>query len=126
VAASYTTPGDTTPGWRAINLEGLLRRPFPAAPPALHARTAWEKPPMQRRRRALLGAAAASAAPLVLAAPAVAQSSPEVRWRMSSAFPRSLDVLFGTGERIAQRVAALTENRFQIRFFPAGEVVPGF
>ena len=34
-------------------------------------------------------------------------------------------MLFGTGERIAQRVAALTENRFQIRFFPAGEVVPG-
>lgn len=82
-----------------------------------------------QRRRALLGAAAAgtaAAAPLVLAAPAVAQSSPEVRWRLSSAFPRNLDVLFGTGERLAQRVAALTENRFQIRFFPAGEVVPGF
>jgi TRAP-type mannitol/chloroaromatic compound transport system substrate-binding protein len=83
---------------------------------------------MQRRRRALLGATAAAAgaaAPSLLAAPAVAQSSPEVRWRMCSAFPRSLDVLFGTGERLAQRVAALTENRFQIRFFPAGEVVPG-
>jgi TRAP-type mannitol/chloroaromatic compound transport system substrate-binding protein len=82
-----------------------------------------------QRRRALVGAAAASAAaaaPAVLAAPALAQSSPEVRWRLTSAFPRNLDVLFGTGERIAQRVGALTENRFQIRFFPAGEVVPGF
>ena len=57
----------------------------------------WEKPPMQRRRRALLGAAAASAAPLVLAAPALAQSAPEVRWRIASAFPRNLDVLYGTG-----------------------------
>ncbi|WP_149538897.1 TRAP transporter substrate-binding protein [Siccirubricoccus phaeus] len=71
-------------------------------------------------RRLLLGAA-----PAALATPALAQSGPEVRWRMSSAFPRNLDVLFGTGEKIAQRVAQLTENRFQIRFFPAGEVVPG-
>ena len=74
-------------------------------------------------RRAILGAAAA-AAPAALAAPALAQSAPEVRWRCSSSFPRNLDVLFGTGERIAQRVAAITENRFQIRFFPGGEVVP--
>jgi TRAP-type mannitol/chloroaromatic compound transport system substrate-binding protein len=76
-------------------------------------------------RRALLGAAAA-ATPAALATPALAQSNPEVRWRISSAFPRNLDVLFGTGENIAKRVAALTDNRFQIRFFPAGEIVPGF
>jgi TRAP-type mannitol/chloroaromatic compound transport system substrate-binding protein len=74
-------------------------------------------------RRALVGAAAPAAA--LLAAPAVAQTNPEVRWRLCSAFPRNLDVLYGTGERIAQRVASLTENRFQIRFFAAGEVVPG-
>jgi TRAP-type mannitol/chloroaromatic compound transport system substrate-binding protein len=72
-------------------------------------------------RRLILGAAA----PALLATPALAQANPEIRWRVSSAFPRNLDVLFGTGDRIAQRVAALTENRFQIRFFPAGEVVPG-
>jgi TRAP-type mannitol/chloroaromatic compound transport system substrate-binding protein len=76
-------------------------------------------------RRALLGAAAA-ATPAALATPALAQTNPEVRWRISSAFPRNLDVLFGTGENIAKRVAALTDNRFQIRFFPAGEIVPGF
>jgi TRAP-type mannitol/chloroaromatic compound transport system substrate-binding protein len=74
-------------------------------------------------RRLLLGtAAAAAAAP---AAPALAQSTPEVRWRLSSSFPRSLDVLFGTAERISARVAALTENRFRIQVFPAGEIVPG-
>ncbi|MCB4820319.1 TRAP transporter substrate-binding protein [Roseicella aerolata] len=72
--------------------------------------------------RLVLGAAAA---PALLATPAIAQANPEVRWRISSAFPRNLDVLFGTGDRIAQRVAALTDNRFQIRFFPAGEIVPG-
>jgi TRAP-type mannitol/chloroaromatic compound transport system substrate-binding protein len=74
-------------------------------------------------RRLILGAAAASA-PAVLAAPALAQANPEVRWRFQSSFPRNLDVLYGTAERIAARVAALTENRFRITTFPAGEIVP--
>jgi TRAP-type mannitol/chloroaromatic compound transport system substrate-binding protein len=73
-------------------------------------------------RRLLLGAAAT--APVALAAPAFAQANPEVRWRCQSSFPRNLDVLFGTAERVASRVAALTENRFRIQAFPAGELVP--
>ena len=40
-------------------------------------------------------------------------------------FPRNLDVLFGQLERISTRVAALTEGRFRIQAFPAGEIVPG-
>ena len=75
-------------------------------------------------RRLILGAAAA-AAPVALAAPALAQANPEVRWRLQSSFPRNLDVLFGTPERIAARVAALTEGKFRITVFPAGEIVPG-
>ncbi|MBX6376761.1 MAG: TRAP transporter substrate-binding protein DctP [Acetobacteraceae bacterium] len=77
-------------------------------------------------RRALLGAAAA-VAPAALAAPAIAQTAnPEIRWRLTSSFPRSLDILFGTAEGIARRVAQLTENRFQIRVFPGGEIAPPF
>ena len=76
-------------------------------------------------RRILLGAAGAGLGTAGLAAPALAQSAPEVRWRIASAFPRNLDVLYGTGERITQRVAALTDGKFQIRFFAAGEIVPG-
>jgi len=75
-------------------------------------------------RRLVLGAAAA-AAPAALAAPALAQANPEVRWRCQSSFPRNLDVLFGQLERISARVAALTEGRFRIQAFPAGEIVPG-
>ena len=75
-------------------------------------------------RRFMLGAAAA-AAPAALAAPALAQANPEIRWRAQSSFPRNLDVLYGTLERIANRVAALTENRFRITTFPSGEIVPG-
>jgi TRAP-type mannitol/chloroaromatic compound transport system substrate-binding protein len=73
-------------------------------------------------RRILIGAAATAP---VLATPALAQSMPEVRWRLTSSFPRPLDVLFGTAERICARVAQLTEGRFQIRAFPAGEIVGG-
>ena len=79
---------------------------------------------MTIHRRVLLGASA-SAAPVALAAPALAQGAPEVRWRLTSSFPKTLDVLYGTAESIARRVATLTDNRFQIRVFAAGEVVGG-
>lgn len=74
-------------------------------------------------RRALMGAAAT--APVALATPALAQTLPEVRWRAQSSFPRVFDVLYGTMERVAQRVAQLTDNRFRIQTFPAGEIVGG-
>jgi TRAP-type mannitol/chloroaromatic compound transport system substrate-binding protein len=75
-------------------------------------------------RRALMGAAAA--APVALATPALAQTQmPEVRWRVQSSFPRVFDILFGTLERIAARVGQLTEGRFRIQPFPAGEIVGG-
>src|SRR5882762_315707 len=82
---------------------------------------------MQRRkflRSAGVGGAAVAAAG-TLAAPAVAQSMPEVKWRMASSFPKSLDTIYGAGEFFAKRVAALTDNKFQIRVFAAGEIVPG-
>jgi TRAP-type mannitol/chloroaromatic compound transport system substrate-binding protein len=50
---------------------------------------------------------------------------PEVKWRLASSFPKSLDTIYGSGEFFAKRVAALTDNKFQIRVFAAGEIVPG-
>src|SRR5258707_5774394 len=82
---------------------------------------------MQRRkflRSAGVGGAAVAAAG-TLAAPAIAQSMPELKWRLASSFPKSLDTIFGAGEDFAKRVAALTDNKFQIRVFAAGEIVPG-
>src|SRR4051795_10082689 len=73
-------------------------------------------------RRALFGAAGAAA---TLAAPAIAQTqNPEIRWRMPSSFPRNLDVLYGSCEKLSQRVAQLTDGKFKITPFPAGEIVP--
>jgi TRAP-type mannitol/chloroaromatic compound transport system substrate-binding protein len=56
-------------------------------------------------------------------APAV-QTSPRVRWRLASAFPRSLETLFGINDYVAGRVEAITDGRFTIRAYPAGEIVP--
>ena len=69
--------------------------------------------------------AAASVGAFAGAAPAIADGTPSVRWRMASSFPKSLDNIFGAAEMLAQRVKALTEGRFEIRIFAAGELVPG-
>ncbi len=77
------------------------------------------------KRRSFLKKFGAAAAASAVAAPALAQSQPEIKWRLASSFPKSLDTLFGAGEQVAKRVAAATNNKFQIRVFAAGEIVPG-
>jgi len=76
------------------------------------------------RRRQFLRQAGAGLAGVTVAAPAVAQTAPRVRWRMASSFPKSLDTLYGTAEEIAARVSRLTEGRFEIRVSAAGDIVP--
>ena len=53
-------------------------------------------------------------------------SRPEVRWRLASSFPRSLDTIFLAAESVAQQVSIATEGRFTIEVFAAGEVIPAF
>jgi TRAP-type mannitol/chloroaromatic compound transport system substrate-binding protein len=77
------------------------------------------------KRRQFLTSAGIGAAATAVAAPAIAQSQPEIRWRCASSFPKSLDIIFGTAELIAKKVAAATDDKFQIRTFAAGEIVPG-
>ena len=55
--------------------------------------------------------------------PAV-QTRPNVRWRLVSSFPRSLDTIYGAAEVLTERLRVLTDGRFQIRAYPAGELVP--
>jgi TRAP-type mannitol/chloroaromatic compound transport system substrate-binding protein len=76
------------------------------------------------RRKFLTTAAAGAAASTVVAAPAIAQSAPEIKWRLTSSFPKSLDTLYGAAEVFAKAVAEATDNKFQIQVFAAGEVVP--
>jgi TRAP-type mannitol/chloroaromatic compound transport system substrate-binding protein len=60
-----------------------------------------------------------------VAAPAIAQSAPDIRWRLTSSFPRQLDTIFGTAQTFAKYLAEATDNKFQIQTFPAGELVGG-
>jgi TRAP-type mannitol/chloroaromatic compound transport system substrate-binding protein len=57
-------------------------------------------------------------------APAV-HTGKRVRWRLASSFPNSLDTIYGAAEVLAERVAAMTDGRFEIRVHQAGELVPG-
>src|SRR5260370_17524612 len=50
---------------------------------------------------------------------------PEVKWRYATSWPKSLDTLYGGCEFFCKRVADVTDNRFQIQSFAAGEIVPG-
>ncbi|MEM1204750.1 MAG: TRAP transporter substrate-binding protein [Acidobacteriota bacterium] len=91
---------------------------------------------MDRRKfltkTALTAATTATAAGLVACgskegsggAPAVV-TNPSVTWRLASSFPRGLDTIFGVAEVLAQRLDAMSDGRFKIRVYPAGELVPG-
>jgi TRAP-type mannitol/chloroaromatic compound transport system substrate-binding protein len=76
------------------------------------------------RGAAPAGVAVAAAAASSFPAPAIAQAMPEVKWRCTSTFPKSLDTIFGAAETMSKRVAAATDGKFQIQVFAAGEIVP--
>jgi TRAP-type mannitol/chloroaromatic compound transport system substrate-binding protein len=77
------------------------------------------------KRREFLKAAGLGLAASSVAAPAIAQSAPEIRWRMAASWPKSLDTLYGGCEYFCKRIAEITDNKFQIQPFAAGELVPG-
>src|SRR6202453_2678001 len=77
------------------------------------------------KRRDFLKVSASGAAVAAVASPAIAQSSPEIKWRMTSSFPKSLDTIYGGAVEFSKYVAEMTDNKFQIQVFAAGEIVPG-
>jgi TRAP-type mannitol/chloroaromatic compound transport system substrate-binding protein len=77
------------------------------------------------KRRKFLTALSAGAAAAAIAKPAIAQLSPELKWRMTASWPKSLDILYGACETFAKYVSEATDGRFQIQLFAAGEIAPG-
>ncbi|WP_336236016.1 twin-arginine translocation signal domain-containing protein [Achromobacter dolens] len=79
---------------------------------------------MQRRsflKQAGLGAVAAGAA---VSAPALAQDSPSISWRLASGFPAALDLRFGAGEIFRKFVSEATGGKFSIKQLADGEIAP--
>ncbi len=76
-------------------------------------------------RRSFLKKAGVGVAAGAIAAPAIAQGAPAVKWRLTSSFPKSLDTIYGGAEVLAKRVAAITGGKFQIQVFASGEIAPG-
>src|ERR1700736_3542588 len=77
------------------------------------------------KRREFLKAAGLGAAATAVAMPAVAQSMPEIKWRLTSSFPKSVDTIYGAADDMSRLVSEATDNKFQIQAFAAGEIVPG-
>ena len=82
-------------------------------------------------RRKFIKVAAAGGAGTVAAAcegpsaPAVIQSMPTLNWRLTSSFPKSLDTIHGATEVFSKIVSEMTDGRFQLQVFSAGEIVGG-
>src|SRR5438874_8565300 len=77
------------------------------------------------KRREFIKAAGIGLAGSAVAAPAIAQSMPELKWRCTTSWPKSLDTIYGGAETFAKAVAEASDNKFQIQVFAAGEIVPG-
>ena len=67
----------------------------------------------------LAGVLAAGVAPAV-------HAQANIRWRLASAFPKSLDTLFGVNDVFAKKLSDLTGGKFQVSTHAAGELMPAF
>ncbi len=75
---------------------------------------------VSRRTFARLAAMSTAA----VASPAIAQQA-SIKWRLASSFPRSLEGLWGASPTVAKFVAEMSDGKFTIEPFAAGEIVPG-
>ena len=74
---------------------------------------------------AAAGAGALSACTIRRAETGRSSGLPQVRWRMATSWPVSLDTIYGGAETICKQVKAMSGGGFTIEPFAAGEIVPG-
>ena len=78
------------------------------------------------RRNFVAGAGGIAGIIATTTAPAVHAQNANIRWRLASSFPKSLDTLFGAAETFARKVGELSGGRFIISTHAAGELMPAF
>ncbi len=59
-------------------------------------------------------------------APAVVHAQANIRWRLASSFPKSLDTIYGAAEVFSKKVNEMSGGKFQISVHAGGELVPAF
>ena len=77
-------------------------------------------------RRAFVSGAGLAGVLATGVAPAVVHAQANIRWRLASSFPKSLDTLFGTADVFAAEVRRMTGGKFQITTHAGGELMPAF
>ncbi len=83
---------------------------------------------MTERRRFIAkagGVMAAVAATALVDAPSII-AQPKVHWRMSTAWPKQLDVMQGSAIRLGKVVDEMSGGRFRIEVFPGGQIMQPF
>ena len=58
------------------------------------------------------------------AAPAIVHAQTALRWRLTSAFPKALDTIYGAAETFSTKVKEMSGGKFEISVHAAGELVP--
>ena len=59
-------------------------------------------------------------------APAIVHAQANIRWRLASSFPKSLDTIFGAADVFAKKVSEMTGGKFQVSVHAGGELMPPF
>ncbi len=59
-------------------------------------------------------------------APAIVHAQAQLRWRLASSFPKSLDTIFGAAEVFSKKVKELSGGKFEISVHAGGELMPPF
>src|SRR5271166_4049835 len=79
---------------------------------------------MAASRRQFITRAGVMAAGATIAAPALADPSPDVRWTLTSAFQPGLDFIVGGAQTFAQALSDMTDGHFTVAIHPPGDIAP--
>ena len=77
---------------------------------------------MRASRRRFIARVGALAGGTTIAAPALADSTPDVRWKMASAFHPSLDLIFGGAQTFALSLSDMTDGHFAVSISAPGDI----